>query len=421
MNNMLRGGKTWIGRRDFALLMAGAVVAPRIAWAQSTENRTVFYVTVGSDITLYNINGDALTADSTVSVPAMVQYLWRHPVKNIMYVCYTNQFTSTTKDVHGVASYKIDPKTGKLTPFASTAALPARPINITVDKTGNFLFVAFNAPSNLHVYSINADGSVGMKVEQKAAIDAGIYAHQVRVDPTNNTVILCARGNDATSSKPEDPGAIKVFHLGKNGQLTDERSIAIGNGLGFGPRHVDFHPTRPLMYVSMERENQLMAYMMDKGEPSAQPVFSANTLIDPSHVKPGQVVGPIHVHPNGRFVYLANRADGTTEFDGKRVFIGGENNVAVFAINQQTGEPKLIQNIDTHSYHCRTFSIHPNGKLLVTASVLPMLVRDGEEVKSVPAALTVFSIGDDGRLSLVRKYDIDTAKGMMFWCGMTSL
>jgi hypothetical protein len=32
--------------------------------------------------------------------------------------------------------------------------------------------------------------------------------------------------------------------------------------------------------------------------------------------------------------------------DCKKVFIGGENSVAAFSVNQTTGEPTLIQNAD---------------------------------------------------------------------------
>jgi 6-phosphogluconolactonase (cycloisomerase 2 family) len=62
----------------------------------------------------------------------------------------------------------------------------------------------------------------------------------------------------------------------------------------------------------------------------------------------------IHVHPNGRFVYLANRASGTVDFGGKRVSAGVENTIAVFAINRETGEPTLIQSMDTRGTHARS-------------------------------------------------------------------
>jgi 6-phosphogluconolactonase (cycloisomerase 2 family) len=362
-----------------------------------------------------------LTQNGVVTTPAAIQYVWRHPTKNVLYVAYSDKFTSTTNDENGVWAYKIDQNTGHLQAFGSPVSVVSRPINITVDATGSYLLLAYNAPSGIAVHRLNRDGSIGPLVKQTVPIDAGIYAHQVRVAPSNDTVILCTRGNDATTTKAEDPGAIKVFRL-HDGQLSDERSVTIGNGLGFGPRHVDFHPTKPWMYVSMERENQLYMYALKDGALSATPLFTKTTLANPSaEPPPVQVVGPIHLHPSGKFVYLANRADGTVEFDGKKVFAGGENNVAVFAVDQRTGEPTLIQNIDTQSYHCRTSSIHPNGKMFITASFAPMLVRDGDNIMMVPPTLTVFSIGNDGKLTFERKYGIDTGKNWMFWCGLTAV
>ena len=49
-----------------------------------------------------------------------------------------------------------------------------------------------------------------------------------------------------------------------------------------------------------------------------------------------QMAGAIHIHPNGRFVYMTNRNSGTEEIGGRKVFKGGENNVAVFSIDPAT-------------------------------------------------------------------------------------
>jgi hypothetical protein len=127
------------------------------------------------------------------------------------------------------------------------------------------------------------------------------------------------------------------------------------------------------------------------------------------------------VHPNGRFVYVANRADTTTTVDGQRVFVGGENNIASYNINQETGEPTLIDHAETHGIHCRTFHIDPSGRLLVAAHIRPLLVRAGTQVHPVPACLSVFRIGNDGRLNFVRTYDVDVGDHMMFWMGMVPL
>jgi 6-phosphogluconolactonase len=40
----------------------------------------------------------------------------------------------------------------------------------------------------------------------------------------------------------------------------------------------------------------------------------------------------------------------------------------------------------------------------------------------VPASLSVFRIGPDGRLEFVRKYDVETSQGQMqYWMGMVAL
>src|SRR5437870_1162707 len=134
-----------------------------------------------------------------------------------------------------------------------------------------------------------------------------------------------------------------------------------------------------------------------------------------------QSAGGIHVHPHGRAVYVSNRANATVEFNGKRVFRGGENNIAVFSIDQSTGEPTAIQHADPQSFHVRTFSIDPSGRILVAASIVDMLVRDGNDTRLVPAALSVFRIGDDGTLRFVRKYDVDLGGKFQWWSGFVGL
>ena len=52
---------------------------------------------------------------------------------------------------------------------------------------------------------------------------------------------------------------------------------------------------------------------------------------------------------------------------------------------------------------------------------LPVDVRDGVAVRTLPAGLSVFRIGDDGKLTFVRKYDIDGGGKTMFWMGMVQL
>ncbi len=123
------------------------------------------------------------------------------------------------------------------------ASLPSGPIHVTADIPGTHVLVAYNDPSGVTVHRIVADGTIASQVEPTAPLDVGIYGHQVRVDPSNDMVILVTRGNGPTPSKPEDPGALKLCSY-KDGLLTNRLSIAPGEGFNFQVRHLDFHPSR---------------------------------------------------------------------------------------------------------------------------------------------------------------------------------
>jgi hypothetical protein len=106
--------------------------------------------------------------------------------------------------------------------------------------------------------------------------------------------------------------------------------------------------------------------------------------------------------------------------DGVRMAAGGENTIAVFAIDQETGEPTLVQNVDTRGYHPRTFAIDPSGRLLIAANMTALPVRQGTELRTVPASLAVFRIGGDGLLEFVRRYDVPPGVGNPFWVAFLS-
>ena len=123
------------------------------------------------------------------------------------------------------------------------------------------------------------------------------------------------------------------------------------------------------MFLNLERQNQLQVYRIVNGE-SVEPkaLFTRNTLDNQAASKPAQMTGAIHIHPNGRFVYISNRASGTTVADGKPVWEGGENTIGVYAIDEKTGEPVRIQNIDSGGMHARTFTLDAESALLVAAN-----------------------------------------------------
>ena len=382
--------------------------------------KAVYYASVGPVLTLYDIDVEtaALIRRGSVTLPANIQYAWPRPSKRFLYVVSSNGGPGIAGDKHFASALAIDPASGALRLHGDPAPLPSRPIHASVDASGDYLLTAYNNPSNLTVHRLNADGTVGAPVAQPHKLDTGIYAHQVLAAPGNRTVILVTRGNHAEAGKPEDPGALKTYRF-DNGVLSNLASIAPGSGpgtgLGFGPRHLDFHPSAPWAFVSIERQNKIYVYRLDDAAGLArEPMFIKDTLANPASPA-AQGAGPIHVHPSGKFVYLTNRTFPASGAGSRKIAEGGENTVVAFAIDGKTGEPKRLQNIEGHGVQLRTFGIDPGGRMLAVASVMPL--TDG----SLPAGIMTYRIGGDGTLSFVHKYDVDVGNAQQFWSGIVTL
>ena len=419
-----------MNRRTFNAALAGATATSMFGCAAGPRSdgsgRIVLYQSVGSQLRHFDVDVDTatLTARAAIAMPSNVQYVWPHPSRQFLYVSTSDSASGNTAvpgKLHRLCAVRVD-ASGALEMRGEPQALPTRPIHTSVDATGSYALNAYNNPSIITVHRINADGTVGAQVQQPAKLDTGIFAHQVRTTPSNRAVTFVTRGNRPESNKAEDPGAVKIYNF-KDGLLSPAANITPGGkgGHGYGPRHLDFHPTQPWVYVSVESQNQLHMHKMQGDSFSAEPAYIKSATARNYDISFPQGAGAIHVHPNGRTVYVSNRANATVDFNGTKVFRGGENNIAVFAIDQSTGEPTPIQHADPRSYHVRTFSIDPSGRLLVAASIADMWVRDGNNVSYVPAALSVFRIGADGKLEFVRKYDVELGGKFQWWAGIMGL
>ena len=303
------------------------------------EPKESLYASVGAVLTQYelDVKDATLTPRSSVVLPRNVQYAWPSPDHRVLYVSWSAGTNDRPLGEQGISSFRIDKHTGALTEFGTPVLLLKRPVHIATDQAGRYLLAAHNhPPAGLTVWTINPDGSLGAEVPQPGVIDGGIYAHQILVDPFDRMAILTTRGNVPAEapSGVEEPGAMKVFAY-NDGILSNETSVAPNGGFGFQPRHVSF--TRRLVYLAVERQNQLQVYEK-RGDYALEPLpkYTKNTLADPVNhsetIFPAQMVGPIQISQDGRFVYIGNRNNG--QAGTPPVFLGGENNVAVFAVRQ---------------------------------------------------------------------------------------
>lgn len=380
-------------------------------------NAFFVYAAVGARFSQYSldISDGSLTERSVLTLPAGLQYAWRHATKPILYAACSDGGPGKAGTRHFVCALAIQ-SDGSLKLEGLPTPLHSRPVHITSDRTSQHVLLAYNDPSALSIHRIKRDGSIGEEVKQHV-FDLGACAHQIVVAPDNHRVVLPVRGNDPEHGTPELPGAIEIFDF-IDGTLTHRQKLIPNAGYEFGPRHIDFHPTKPWMYLSVERQNQIAFFEL--GKTVVGPLWRKTTLAHPEQLKPRQLVGAIHVHPNGKFVYVSNRADGTIDHNGAKVFNGAENTISTFSIDAETGEPNLIHTEDTHGMHVRTFSIDPSGSMLIAGCMIARDTLIDGAIQHVPGGLSTFRIEEDGTLRFLQKYDVDVGSDRLFWVGIVA-
>ena len=380
-------------------------------------NTFFVYAAIGADFKQYSLNlsDGSLSERSGITLPAGLQYAWRHVSKPILYAACSDGGPGKAGSRHFVCALGIQTD-GSLKLEGTPTPLRSRPVHLSSDRSSQHLLLAYNAPSALSVHRIKRDGSIGEEVKQHT-FNLGACAHQILVTPNNQRVVLPVRGNDPEHGHPELPGSIEVFDYAE-GILTHRQQLIPNAGYEFGPRHVDFHPTKPWMYLSIERQNQIAFFEL--GKTVAGPLWRKTTLSHPEQLKPRQLVGAIHVHPNGRFVYVSNRADGTVDHEGKKIFNGAENTISTFSIDAETGEPTLIHTEDTRGMHVRTFSIDPSGTMLVAGCMIARDALIDGAIRQVSSGLSAFRIQEDGTLRFLQKYDVDVGPDRLFWAGIVT-
>ena len=115
-------------------------------------------------------------------------------------------------------------------------------------------------------------------------------------------------------------------------------------------------------------------------------------------------------------------ADRSTDVAGRRVATGGWNDLAVFEFDPASGDARRVQNVETHGFGVRTFSMDPDATLLVAGNVMPLAIEAPGGLRDVPASLVLYRVGPDGRLRFLGVHDVDVPRGeSQFWTGLVEL
>ncbi|MSP48197.1 MAG: lactonase family protein [Alphaproteobacteria bacterium] len=244
-------------------------------------------------------------------------------------------FVGLRSEPYSVASFRIDPSSGRLSPIATTA-LPDNFAYIATDRAGRFLLGASYSGNKVAVNPIGPHGYVQERPVQ--VFGSPPNAHCILADPSNRFVYApCLGGNVILQLKFDAATGIVV---------PNDPHAAPAAAPGAGPRHIAFHPNNAFLYLLNELDGTASMYAAD----ATSGILSLRQTLDAK--PPGLTEKPsaadVHITPNGRFLY------GT---------VRGSNTIAGFAVDPLTGLLTLIDHWPTEG-HPRGFNICPRGRFL---------------------------------------------------------
>ncbi len=250
-----------------------------------------------------------------------------------------------------VAAFALEPGTGRLTPLNVESSGRGQFCHLAVDATGRMVIAASYGDPYVASFPLAPDGRVGPVARvldqtgplgpQKPRQDAP-HPHSVTLSPDNRFAFVANLGVDRVFAYELAP---------ESGGLAPHDPAFTAVAPGAGPRHTKFSPDEKSFYVLDELDNTVTACRFDAVRGIIEPIQGVSTL--PDDFTGGSTASEIRIHPNGRFVYTANR---------------GHNSIAVFARDGSTGLLVRVENVSTGGQQPRNFSLSPDGAWLLCAN-----------------------------------------------------
>ncbi|WP_217576573.1 lactonase family protein [Streptomyces sp. GbtcB7] len=299
-------------------------------------------------------DGDTTTPTPPGAIPVNPSFLVLNHDGTCLYAVHGDATT--------ISAFAVDTAHGTLTPLNTIDVGRRNPVHLTLDPTGNWLAVAFLAPpGSVVTLPVLSDGSLGAaagvlelpgtpgphKTQQ-----LGPNPHHVVFDPAGRWLVIPDRGQDRVfvaaldtttgTLTLNDPGWVQTRELE-------------------GPRHIAFHPHRPLAFLVNELRSTVHTYEWNAEAGTLTPV---QVLASAEASMTGDTrAAEIAVSPGGTHVFASNRSGAGDSTTG-----GPEpDTIGVFAVERHGGL-KPVGWVSTKGIRPRFFGLEPSGRRLFAAN-----------------------------------------------------
>lgn len=271
-------------------------------------------------------------------------YLTPHPNGEYLYAA-----SEISGKEGSISAFAIDQNSYNLKLLNKVSSRGIAPCYISTNEAGKAAFVANYVTGNVGMLPILENG----QIEEAVAVinhEKSKSNHPRQKKPHAH---FFAPDPDGQLAYAVDLGLDKVFAYyidTINGGLLPAKQYAMTSEFA-GSRHLTWHPQQPWMYIVNELNSRIEGFQKTDTLAEFAHFQTISTL--PEGGKNGSSAD-IHITPNGRFLYASNR--------------GNHNNLAMYQIDQNTGQLTLIGHQSTKGKAPRNFLITPDGQFLLAAN-----------------------------------------------------
>jgi 6-phosphogluconolactonase len=280
----------------------------------------------------------------------------------------------------GVAGYVVKDD-GELELINTSVIGDGGGTHIAVHPSGTFLLTAQYGGGSVALMPIDADGRLGESVVTEHEGGSKVVGN--RQDSPHPH--WCGYSPDGEFAFVPDLGTdnIHVYKVDVAGPSITKHGLA-SSVPGGGPRHMRFSVDGRFVYLLNELELSVTTFSYDAGRGEAKAISTTRSLsADVKSKEAFNSASEILVHPNGKFVYSANR---------------GHDSVTVYRADPATGRLTVTEVESIRGAWPRNINLDPSGKWLLAA---------GAHSNSV----SVFSIDQDSGALVYQQRSIVTLPG----------
>lgn len=246
-----------------------------------------------------------------------------------------------------IVGYKWNEDNTKLIEISRLTTKGMHPCYISLNEDNSLLSIGNYSSGDIAVYKVLKDGVLHDSIQTRKHLGKGTLLPR-----QSSPHAHCTKFYKNNFLYAVDLGIDKVVSYSiKNGDLKTSK-VALKTDDGDGPRHLTFHPTKNISYVTTEFTNSIIVARVNVITGDFNSIQKISML--PTSSSKESFAADIHVSNDGKFLYASNR---------------GHNSIATFSIDNE-GKLTLINHISTEGNWPRNFALSKDNKFLLVANQL---------------------------------------------------